>query len=227
MKLLVEVNEELKVIEEATDSGTGKNLYIQGPFMQADVVNRNRRLYPSDVMNPAVDNYIKEYVDTNRAVGELSHPNTHTLNPDRISHRIVKLYREGRDIMGKALITKTPCGDIVKGLIESGVKIGVSSRCLGSMREDSKVMPGKTVNIVERMKIVTAADIVMDPSAPDAWVNTLNEQKEWVMNEHGLIIEREILPILENSIDRATRDERKVKAFMTFIRKVGNTPASK
>lgn len=220
MKLLMEVTEEVKLVEE--DTSSGKKTYIVGPFMQSEQINRNRRFYGWDMMSEATQDYIENFVKTGRAVGELSHPNTPSINPDRISHRIVELTFNKPDIYGKALITNTPCGNIAKGLMESGVRIGVSSRCLGAMREDSKRFPGKTINIVERMKIVTAADIVMDPSAPDAFVDAINEQKEWLILDDGRVIEKEIKPILENSVDRAVREERKKQAFLKFIKEIGN-----
>lgn len=220
MILLKEITEDVKLVEEATSDGQ-KKTFITGPFMQAEQVNRNRRFYGWDLMKEATNDYINDYVNTGRAVGELSHPNSPSINPDRICHRIVALEFREPDVYGKALITNTPCGDIVKGLMESGVRIGVSSRCLGSMREDTKKFPGKTVNIVEKMKIVTAADVVMDPSAPDAFVDSINEQREWVMLDDGRIIEKSIKPILENSVDKAVLTARKRAAFMKFIKEIG------
>lgn len=222
MKLLVENIEAMKVLQE--DNGSGeKKTYITGPFMQADILNGNNRVYPSRVMMPAVEKYVESHVNTNRALGELTHPSTHKIDPDRVCIRITELKQDGSNVLGKALITKTPCGDIVKGLLESGVNIGVSSRCLGAMKEDSKTYPGKTVRMVEKMHIITPADVVLDPSAPDAWMQTINEQKEWIMNDYGVIIERDIGPMLQNSVDREVITERRKEAFFKFLSLVGKT----
>lgn len=185
MKLLVESQDfnEFSVLEESA----GKGLYIEGPFIQMDVVNGNKRVYPSDVIAPCVEAYITEYVNTNRAVGELNHPASPMIDYDRACIKIDSLVREGSNYIGKAKVMESlPKGAIVGGLLREGVKIGVSSRALGSvaLREDG-------VKVVQADYCLrTAADVVSDPSAPDAFVTALMENKEWVY-QNGILQEKE------------------------------------
>jgi hypothetical protein len=177
MKLFTELQEEVSIITEAKESG-GKDYFIEGIFLQADIKNRNGRIYPMPVMEKEVERYIKEKVETNRATGELGHPEGPAINLDRVSHIITELKRDGNNYIGKAKITNTPKGDIARGLLESGVSLGVSSRAMGSLKESNGVMI-----VQEDLRIATAADIVADPSAPDAFVKGIMENVEWIYDE--------------------------------------------
>lgn len=163
-------------LEVLTESENGKKaFYITGPFMKAEVVNGNRRKYPMKVMENAVNKYNEVYVKENRAYGELNHPDSPKINLERASHLIVSLQKEGNDFIGKARVMETPCGMIVQKIMEAGGKVGVSSRGLGSLREQNGI------NIVQDdFQLATAADIVSDPSAPGAFVSGLMEGKEWI-----------------------------------------------
>jgi len=174
MKLIKEVTETVSYLAEEKDGK--KSLYIQGPFLQAEVVNRNGRKYLREVMQKEVQRYNENYVHKNRAFGELGHPDTPTINLDRVSHLTTELYQEGNNWIGKAKILDTPMGTIVKNLIEGGAQIGVSSRGMGSLKNVNGV------NVVQDdFHLATAADIVADPSAPDAFVQGIMEGKEWML----------------------------------------------
>ena len=180
MKLIREEVEDVQIITEANENGE-KDLFITGPFLQAEVVNRNGRKYPGHIMEREVARYIKEAVSKGRAVGELGHPQGPSINLDRISHKIVELRKEGNNYIGKAKILNTPAGDIARGLIKGGVQLGVSSRGMGSLK------PRNGINEVQDdFYLATAADIVHDPSAPDAFVNGIMEGVEWVW-DNGLL----------------------------------------
>ena len=166
--------------------GKEKDYFIEGIFMQGDIVNRNGRIYPMEILENATQRYIRENVLKDTAVGELAHPESIGINHERISHKIVGLRAEGTNIIGRAKVTTAlPMGQIVKGLIDEGIKFGVSSRALGSLNETSQ---GKFVK--DDLFLITAADVVSDPSAPEAWVTAIMEGKEWIF-ENGLIIEQE------------------------------------
>jgi hypothetical protein len=186
MKLLVELNDDLNVQVLTEGAGSNKQYFIEGVFLQADIKNKNGRMYPRDVIRSETNRYIKEYVETNRALGELGHPTNPSINLDRVSHKIVNLREDGSNIIGRAKIMDTPFGKIVKNLMDEGVKLGVSSRGLGSLREENGVKV-----VCEDFRLITAADIVADPSAPDAFVTNLMENKEWVW-ENGKLVEREV-----------------------------------
>jgi hypothetical protein len=174
MKLITEVTETLNYLAEEKDGK--KSLYIEGPFLQAEVVNRNGRKYMKESMAREVQRYTEQYINKNRAFGELGHPDTPSINLDRVSHLVVDLRQEGNDWIGKAKILDTPMGNIVKSLIEGGAQIGVSSRGMGSLKNVNGI------NIVQDdFHLATAADIVADPSAPNAFVHGIMEGKEWVM----------------------------------------------
>jgi len=174
MKLIKEVTETVSYLAEEKDGK--KSLYIQGPFLQAEVVNRNGRKYLREVMQKEVQRYNENYVHKNRAFGELGHPDTPTINLDRVSHLTTELYQDGNNWIGKAKILDTPMGTIVKNLIEGGAQIGVSSRGMGSLKNINGV------NVVQDdFHLATAADIVADPSAPDAFVQGIMEGKEWML----------------------------------------------
>jgi len=181
MKLITEAIEDIQILEEETNGK--KNLYIEGVFLQGDIKNRNGRVYPFGVLEREVGRYTEQYVNVGRALGELGHPDGPTVNLDRVSHKIVSLKAEGSNFIGKAQILNTPMGNIAKSLLESGVKLGVSSRGMGSIEEKNGA------NYVrDDFMLATAADIVADPSAPDAFVNGIMEGKEWVW-ENGIIKE--------------------------------------
>lgn len=212
MKLITENIEEINVLTEEKDGK--KTHYIEGIFLQGDITNRNGRNYPVNILEREVNKYNESFVGTGRALGELGHPDGPTINLDRVSHKILSLKREGNNFIGKAKLLETPMGKIAKNLLDEGVKLGVSSRGLGSLT----VKDG--VNYVgEDFMLATAADIVADPSAPDAFVEGIMEGKEWVW-ESGMLREVEINH-LKKTIDEATRydlQERKVKAFAAFLR---------
>ena len=174
MKLITEVTESLSYLAEEKDGK--KSLFIEGPFLQAEVVNRNGRKYLKETMAKEVQRYTEQYINKNRAFGELGHPDTPSINLDRVSHLVVGLRQEGNDWIGKAKILDTPMGTIVKNLIEGGAQIGVSSRGMGSLKSVNGV------NIVQDdFHLATAADIVADPSAPNAFVQGIMEGKEWML----------------------------------------------
>ena len=161
------------IVEEKL--GKKKEYFIEGIFLQSELKNRNGRMYPESVMDREVGRYIKEYVEKNRAYGELGHPSGPSINLDRVSHIITELKRDGNNFIGKAKLTETPMGNIAKGLLESGANLGVSSRAMGSLKESNGVMV-----VQNDLKLSTAADIVADPSAPDAFVKGIMEGVEWL-----------------------------------------------
>ena len=178
MKLIKEHIEDVKYLTETTESGK-KNMYIEGRFLVGDEVNRNNRMYKMDTLRQEVARYTKKYIDSNRALGELGHPDTPSLNLERVSHKIVSLVEDGNTFKGKALVLETPYGMIVKNFIDSGVNLGVSSRAMGSV-----VMTKEGYNLVQDdLRLATAADIVADPSAPGAFVQGIMENKEWLFVE--------------------------------------------
>ena len=186
MKLIKEHIEDVKYLTETTESGK-KNLYIEGRFLVGDEVNRNNRMYKMDTLRQEVARYTKEYIDTNRALGELGHPDTPSLNLERVSHKIVSLIEDGNTFRGKALVLDTPYGQIVKNFIDSDINLGVSSRAMGSV-----VMTKEGYNLVQDdLRLATAADIVADPSAPGAFVQGIMENKEWLFVE-GRFVEMDI-----------------------------------
>jgi hypothetical protein len=211
MKLITENIEEISVLVEETEGK--KHLYIEGIFLQSEIKNRNGRVYPFNVLNREVTRYNEQYVQTGRALGELGHPDGPTVNLDRVSHRIVELRSEGSNFYGKARILDTPMGKIAKSLLDEGVKLGVSSRGMGSLEERNGA------NYVrDDFMLATAADIVADPSAPDAFVNGIMEGKEWIW-ENGIIKEVNLTKY-HRYISESTRknlEERKLKAFEHFL----------
>mgnify|MGYP003334937280 CR=1 FL=1 len=176
MKLIKEITETVNYLVEEKDGK--KSLYIEGPFLVSEKKNRNGRLYKENVMRKEVDRYTNDYINKNRAFGELGHPDTPSINLDRVSHLITSLRQEGTDWIGKAKILDTPMGNIAKNLIEGGAQLGVSSRGMGSLKNENGV------NVVQDdFYLATAADIVADPSAPGAFVQGIMEGKEWVLIE--------------------------------------------
>tara|TARA_A100001234_G_scaffold68334_1_gene60106 strand:- start:18 stop:659 length:642 start_codon:yes stop_codon:yes gene_type:complete len=210
MKLITEQIEDVQVLTEEKDGK--KLLYIEGVFLQSELKNRNGRMYPFDVLNREVERYNEEYVKTKRALGELGHPDGPTVNLDRVSHRITSLRAEGNNFIGKAQILDTPMGNIARSLLGEGVQLGVSSRGMGSIQKQ------EDVNIVaDDFMLTTAADIVADPSAPDAFVNGIMEGKEWVW-ENGILKEAKI-DKYRRYMDESRRDleERTLKVFEHFL----------
>ena len=212
MKLIAEYTEDnLEVVTEATKDG-GKKYAIEGVFMSAEQKNRNGRIYPKDVMESAVNKYVGEQVSKGRAVGELNHPEGPTVNLDKVSHKIESLTWSGNDVVGKATILETPMGQIVKGLLDGGVKLGVSTRGMGSLESRNGVM------MVKGDFLLNAVDIVQDPSAPSAFVNGVMEGVEWVWNNG--IIEQQTIEKIETEIKKAPRAdlyETQVREFKTFL----------
>ena len=211
MKLITEQIEDVKLVTEGT--GDDKKLYIEGVFLQSELKNRNGRMYPFSVLEKEVSRYNEEYVKNKRALGELGHPDGPTVNLDRVSHRITSLKAEGNNFIGKAQILDTPMGKIAKSLLGEGVQLGVSSRGMGSIdkREDVNV-------VMDDFMLATAADIVADPSAPDAFVNGIMEGKEWVWN-NGILKETKVAKYQSymNESTRADLEERTLKVFGDFL----------
>ena len=185
MKLITEMTEDIQLLSELDEKTGEKNYFIEGVFMQSEQKNRNGRVYPNSVLMNEVKRYNKEYVQKNRAMGELNHPQGPTVNLDRVSHIIKELREDGNDIYGKAKIMDTPMGKIAKNLIDEGAKLGVSSRGMGSLKEKNGV------NEVQKDFMLAAVDIVADPSAPDAFVNGIMEGAEWVW-DNGVLREKTI-----------------------------------
>lgn len=217
MKLLRElVNEQpIELITEERDGQ--KTYFIEGIFLQADVKNRNGRLYPYEIMKKQVNEYIETYVNDNRALGELGHPPNPSINYDKVSHKIVSLRESNKNFIGTAKIMDTPQGRIVKTLMDEGVKMGASSRALGSLKDVNGV---KIVQ--EDFHIITAADIVSDPSAPDAFVTNLMEDKDWIWDNGNLIVlETEIKKSI-NTISRKGQlnEDSLLKIFNYILSKI-------
>lgn len=212
MKLITEYNENnVKCIVEKKDDGS-KSHTISGIFAMAESQNRNGRVYPMQVMEKAVGKYVDEQVSKDRAVGELNHPDGPTVNLDKVSHKITELKFEGNNVMGKARILDTPMGNIVKGLLDGGVQLGVSTRGMGSLEQREKAM------YVKDDFMLNTIDIVQDPSAPEAFVNGIMEGVDWVWN-NGILEAQEIEKI-ETEIKRAPRAdlyETQVREFKNFL----------
>lgn len=178
------------IITEGEGETAKKSMFIEGVFMQDTLKNRNGRVYPKDVMAGSVKKYNENFIKTNRALGELNHPPQASVNPERASHMVISLKESGNDWIGKAKILSTPMGSLVENLIHDGVQLGVSSRGLGSVKESNKA------NVVQSDYWISAIDVVSDPSAPDAFVNGIMENKEWIF-ENGVLIEKEIEAVQE------------------------------
>ena len=211
MKLITEKIEDVQVITEG--KGDSKKLYIEGVFLQSELKNRNGRMYPFSVLQKEVNRYNEEYIKTSRALGELGHPDGPTVNLDRVSHRIVSLEEDGTNFRGKAQILDTPMGKIASSLLGEGVKLGVSSRGMGSIdkREDVNV-------VMDDFMLATAADIVADPSAPDAFVYGIMEGKEWAW-DNGILKETKVAKYQSymNNATRRNLEERTLRVFEDFL----------
>jgi hypothetical protein len=210
------IREEIEKVEVLTESVNGKkHLYIKGPFLQTEVVNRNGRMYPLSIMEREVKRYNEQYVQKGRALGELGHPDGPTVNLDRVSHKICELYRDGNNFIGKAQILSTPMGKIAESLLKDGVTLGVSSRGIGSLRENRNGYK----EVGEDFMLATAADIVADPSAPDAFVQGIMEGKEWVWD--GGILREKLAENTRKKInalaDQRRLDEHKIDLFNEFL----------
>lgn len=218
MKLISEYNNQhVECIVEANEDGS-KNHFIEGIFMQSETKNRNGRVYTKPIMEKAVDKYVTEQVKTKRAVGELNHPDGPTVNLDKVSHLITDLNWNGNDVVGKAQVLNTPMGNIVKGLLEGGVQLGVSTRGMGSLVNKNGTM------FVADDFILNTVDIVQDPSAPTAFVNGIMEGVDWVWNNG--VIESQVIEKMETEIKQAPRADlyetqtREFKNFLSLLKQV-------
>lgn len=220
MKPLIELVDTVEIITEGKDS---KDLYLKGISIQAEIVNGNGRKYPIAVVESALSIY-QPKIANNTATGELDHPteNIHKIDPDRISHIFTEIIKDGSNFVTKAKILNTTCGTQVKNLIEGGVKLGMSSRGLGKTKMETGVA------IVEKLHFVTLADIVVNPSAPDAWQQAINENKEWVF-ENGVLVEKDVEPIIDETkqiLENSTPEQRSV-AVKTLFQKYLDTIQNK
>ena len=210
VKLISEEIQDVEYITEQKENGK-KNYKIKGIFMQADIKNRNGRIYPQEVLEKEVRRYNKDQINNNRAYGELGHPEGPTINLERASHMITKLYPDGKNFIGEAKVLSTPMGEIVKNLLDDGAKLGVSSRGMGSLNQKNGA------NYVrDDFYLATAADIVADPSAPNAFVQGIMEGKEWVWN-HGTLVEAELVR-MKDRIERRTRSRHAKEDALEFAK---------
>ena len=211
MKLICEELDNVEFICEA--SKTGKNYYIEGVFMQANVKNRNGRIYPKAILEKEVKRYEKNYIKQSRAFGELGHPDGPTVNLERVSHMITELKQDGNNFHGRAKIMDTPYGKIVKNLIDEGARLGVSSRGMGSLKPVGRDIQ----QVQDDFYLATAADIVADPSAPAAFVNGVMEGKEWIW-DNGILGEHQIARIEKQiKLSRKNLEKTQIDAFETFM----------
>ena len=213
MKLITETIEEVAYLTENTNGE--KQHFIEGVFMQAEQKNKNGRVYPKPILVKEAQRYVTEYVNKNRALGELNHPTGPSVNLDRVSHKVTWLYENNNDFYGKAKILDTPCGQIVKNLMSEGVKLGVSTRGMGSLEKRGGV------NVVKEDFMLAAIDIVADPSAPNAFVNGIMEGREWIW-DNGILKEQQIAEYhnsLKKTPSRKLQAE-SIKLFADFLRKI-------
>ena len=213
MKLICEVNESIKFLVEEKEGK--KSFFIEGIFMQADIPNRNGRMYKSSILEKEVERYNKEYIKENRAFGELGHPQGPSINLERTAILIKSLVKEGSNFIGKAKVLDTPYGNIVKNLMSEGANLGVSSRGLGSLRSNNEGIN----EVQDDFRLATAADIVADPSAPDAFVRGIMEGVEWVWD--GGILKAQKLEEMKKTIQKTSSrnlEEQKILVFQEFIR---------
>lgn len=212
MKLITELNESVKFIAEEGSEGK-KHLYITGPFIQTEVVNRNGRKYVRETVEREVKRYTEQFIDKGRALGELGHPDGPSINLDRVCIKITELKQDGNDFIGKAKILETPMGSIAKNLLESGVQLGVSTRGMGSLKERNGVM-----EVQDDFYLATAADIVADPSAPDAFVNGIMEGVDWIW-DNGLIKARQVEQYKKEikAAPKSSLEEAKLRVFKHFL----------
>ena len=214
MKLITEQIDDIEILSE--EKNGKKHLYIEGTFLQGNIKNRNGRMYPMETLAREVDKYSNTYIKSGRAMGELGHPDGPIVNLDRVSHLITSLVQEGSNFKGKAKILDTPMGQIAKSLLDEGVRLGVSSRGVGSLK-----LNREGVNVVaDDFMLATAADIVADPSAPEAFVNGIMEGKEWVWTNSALKESdlRKVERDLDNASSKKELAERQITAFETFLK---------
>jgi len=212
MKLITELNESIKYVTETKESGK-KTMYIEGVFLQSEIKNRNGRVYPKHVLEREVNRYNEQFVSKGRAFGELGHPDGPQINLDRISHIIESLKQDGSNFIGRAKITDTPMGNIARGIIESGGQLGVSTRGMGSLK-----LNREGVNEVQDdFHLATAADIVADPSAPDAFVNGIMEGVEWIW-ENNMLIAQRTKGLVEQAVRSRDLETKKLSIFENFIK---------
>ena len=210
------IREEIETVDFIVEERNGKkNMFIEGIFLQGDLKNRNGRMYPMETLRKEVQRYTENHVNSGRALGELGHPDGPTVNLDRVSHKIVSLKENGTNFIGKAKILSTPMGKIAESLIAEGVKLGVSSRGIGSLKQTRE-----GVNIVgDDFMLSTAADIVADPSAPDAFVEGIMEGKNWVW-DGGILREQQAAKTykqINTLVDQKQLDEQKIRLFNDFL----------
>jgi len=215
MKLITELYENMEYITEAKESGE-KDHYIKGIFLQAGIKNRNGRIYPLNIMENAVNRYVNDVVKNNRAYGELGHPQGPSINLDRVSHIITELYRDGDNFIGKAKLTDTPMGNIAKGLLKSGANLGVSSRGMGTLTQgkDGAMVVG------EDFHLATAADIVADPSAPNAFVKGIMENVEWIYDPVKDTWHEEKLHEVKKTVHKMSKrqlEESQLRIFESYV----------
>ena len=220
MKLITEVFEDLRTITEAREDGK-KNVFIEGVFLQGGIKNRNGRMYPVETLAKEVERYNEAYVKSGRALGELGHPEGPQINLDRVSHLITNLRQEGTNFIGRAKLMDTPFGNIAKGLVAEGVKLGVSSRGMGSLKLNKE-----GINEVQNdFYLATAADIVADPSAPDAFVNGIMEGVEWIWENELLIARKtqvveQTVQTIEKAVSSRELEVKKFKIFENFLNEI-------
>jgi len=213
MKLITELNEEVELVTEETNGK--KNYFIEGIFLQTEMVNRNGRKYSRNIMEREVARYNREIIEKNRAFGELGHPSGPSINLDRVSHIITELRQDGNNFIGKAKITDTPMGHIARGIMESGGQLGVSSRAMGSLKEENGVMV-----VQSDLRISTAADIVADPSAPDAFVHGIMEGVEWIFDpikESWIQQKAEDIVKEIHGMSKSQLEEKKLSLFEDYL----------
>lgn len=223
MKLITEVFEDLRTITEAREDGK-KNVYIEGVFLQGGIKNRNGRMYPVETLAKEVERYNESYVKSGRALGELGHPEGPQINLDRVSHLITNLRQEGNNFIGRAKLMDTPFGNIAKGLVSEGVKLGVSSRGMGSLKLNKEGIN----EVQDDFYLATAADIVADPSAPDAFVNGIMEGVEWIWENDLLIakkshIAEQTVQTIENAVSSRELEAKKFKIFENFLNEISKS----
>jgi hypothetical protein len=223
MKLITEVFEDLRTITEAREDGK-KNVYIEGVFLQGGIKNRNGRMYPVETLAKEVERYNESYVKSGRALGELGHPEGPQINLDRVSHLITNLRQEGNNFIGKAKLMDTPFGNIAKGLVGEGVKLGVSSRGMGSIKLNKEGIN----EVQDDFYLATAADIVADPSAPDAFVNGIMEGVEWIWENELLIAKKapvveQTVQIIEKAVSSRELEAKKLKIFENFLNEISKS----
>ena len=212
MKLITEEIESVEILTE--DVGGKKTFFIKGPFLQTEVVNRNNRRYPFPIVEKEVKRYTEQYIKRGRALGELNHPQGPTINLDRVSHQIVELYPNGTNFIGKAKLLETPMGKIAKSLLNEGVTLGVSSRGVGSVRQTNQGY----MEVGEDFMLATAADIVADPSAPDAFVQGVMEGVEWIYDasRNSWLMEKTKKKI-SRLVETRQLEEKKLELFNEFL----------